>query len=153
MKTLNMLLRIEWLKAAKRRIFWLAIGTFGLFTAIRAVIGIRAAQTIPDAVYTLPERWPDILGDVAGFGPLFAAILMILLFAPEFSWRMARQNIIDGLSKEQFFTGKVMLLAGLVLLLMAVAVLIGISSTMFSPDESGSSIFRPSDLSYMAELP
>ncbi len=152
MKTMIMLLRIEWLKAAKRRIFWLAIGAFGLFTAIRAVIGIRLAQTIPDAVYTLPEIWPDILGDVAGFGPLFTAILMILLFAPEFSWRTARQNIIDGLSKEQFFTGKVMLLAGLVLLFMAVAVLIGISSTMFSPDESGSIIFLPSDLSYMGGI-
>lgn len=152
MKTLIMLLQIEWLKAAKRRIFWVAIGAFGLFTAIRAVIGIYFAQTTPDLVYTLPERWPDILGIVAGFGPLFTAILMILLFAPEFSWRTARQNIIDGLSKEQFFTGKVMLLAGLILLLMAVAVLIGISSTMFSPDEGGSSIFRPSDLSYMGGI-
>ena len=152
MKILIMLLRIEWLKAAKRRIFWVAIGAFALFVAIRTVIGIYFAQTIPDAVFTLPERWPDILGTVAGFGPLFTAILMILLFAPEFSWRTARQNIIDGLSKEQFFAGKVMLLAGLGLLFMAVAVLIGICSTMFSPSGSGSGIFRPSDLSYMGGI-
>ena len=152
MKILTLLLRIEWLKAAKRRIFWVAIGAFGLFVAIRAVIGIYMAQVSPDAVFTLPERWPDILGIVSGFGPLFTAILMILLFAPEFSWRTARQNIIDGLSKEQFFTGKVILLAGLVLLFMAVAVLIGISSSMFSPGESGSSIFRSSDLSYMGGI-
>ncbi|MCY3614442.1 MAG: ABC transporter permease subunit [Bacteroidetes bacterium] len=152
MNILTILLRIEWLKAAKRRIFWVAIGAFGLFTVIRAVIGIYMASTISDVDFTLPERWPDILGAVSGFGPLFTAILMILLFAPEFSWRTARQNIIDGLSKEQFFTGKVILLAGLVLLFMAVAVLVGIGSTMFSPDESGSGIFRPSDLSYMGGI-
>ena len=152
MKILTLLLRIEWLKAAKRRIFWVAIGAFGLFVAIRAVIGIYMAQVNPDVVFTLPERWPDILGTVSGFGPLFAAILMILLFAPEFSWRTARQNIIDGLSKEQFFTGKVILLVGLVLLFMAVAVLIGIISTIFGPGESDSSIFRPSDLSFMGGI-
>ena len=28
---------------------------------------------------------------------------MILLFAPEFSWRTARQNVIDGLSKKRFY--------------------------------------------------
>lgn len=145
MKILIMLLRIEWLKATRRRIFWVATGAFGLFTAIPAVMGIRNAHVDPNAVFALP----DFLGTASGLGSLFTGVLMILLFAPEFSWRTARQNIIDGLSKEQFFAGKVMLLAGLVLLFMAVIVLTGISSTMLIPTDSGSGIFRSSDLSYM----
>ncbi|MDE2827146.1 MAG: ABC transporter permease [Bacteroidota bacterium] len=152
MKNLILLLRIEWLKVAKRRIFWVAIGAFSLFTAIPVVMGIRNAHIHPNAVFTLPESWPEILGTPSGLGPLFAGVLMILLFAPEFSWRTARQNIIDGLSKEQFYAGKVILLAGLVLLLMAVAVLTGISSTMFSPGEGSSGVFRSSDLSYMGGM-
>jgi hypothetical protein len=60
-----------------------------------------------------------ILGTAAGLGSLFTGVLMILLFAPEFSWRTARQNVIDGLSKERFYAGKVILLARLVLILMA----------------------------------
>ncbi|MDE0357553.1 MAG: ATP-binding cassette domain-containing protein [Gammaproteobacteria bacterium] len=38
-------------------------------------------------------------------------------------WRTAHQNAIDGLSKERFFAGRVVVLAGLVLLFMATTVL------------------------------
>ena len=75
---------------------------------------------------------------------------MILLFAPEFSWRTARQNVIDGLSKERFYAGKVMLLAGLALLFMAMTVLIGVGGTLLSPGEGGPGFLRSTDLSYMS---
>ncbi|HSM60357.1 MAG TPA: ABC transporter permease subunit, partial [Longimicrobiales bacterium] len=42
-------------------------------------------------------------------GPLpafFGAVALILLIASEFTWRTARQNVIDGLSKGEFFLGK-----------------------------------------------
>ncbi len=71
---------------------------------------------------------------------------------PEFSWRTARQHVIDGLSKERFYAGKVIVLAGLVLLFMATAVLIGVGGTLFSPSVGGPGIFRQTDLSYMGGL-
>ena len=41
---------------------------------------------------------------------IFAALTLVLLSATEFGWRTARQNVIDGLSKSQWFWGKSLLL-------------------------------------------
>ncbi len=152
MKILGVLLRIEWLKAAKRRTFWVAVGAFAAFTALPVVERVRNARSDPNAVYALPESWPDILGSATGVGPLFVGVLMILLFAPEFSWRTARQNVIDGLSNERFYAGKAVVLVGLVLLFMGTTVLIGVGGTMLSPGGGGPGFIRPSDLSYMGGL-
>lgn len=152
MKTLGVLLRIEWLKAVKRRALWVAVAAFAAFTAMPAIERVRNARRDPSAVYALPDSWPDILGTATGVGPLFVGVLMILLFAPEFTWRTARQNVIDGLSKERFYAGKVVVLTGLVLLFMATTVLIGVGGAMLSPGEGGPGFIRPSDLSYMSGL-
>lgn len=146
---LGVLLRIEWLKTVKRRSFWVVVGAFTVFTTIPAVEDIRGARGNPNLSYALPESWPDILGAVTGLGPFFVGVLMILLVASEFTWRTARQNVIDGLSKERFYAGKVMLLAGLILLFIAAAVIIGVGGTFFSPSQGGPEILRPVDLSYM----
>ncbi len=149
MKILSILFRIEVLKAVKRRAFWVAFGAFTVFTAIPAVEGVRYAHRNPDFAYALPESWPNILGAATGLGALFVAVLMILLFAPEFSWRTGRQNVIDGLSKERLYAGKVIVLAGLILLFMVTPALIGVGGTLLSPGEGGPGIIRSTDLSYM----
>jgi ABC-type transport system involved in multi-copper enzyme maturation permease subunit len=113
---------------------------------------VRNARSDPNAGFALPESWPEVLGTAAGIGPLFIGVLMILLVAPEFSWRTARQNVIDGLSKERFYAGKVMLLAGLVLLVMAAMVLIGVGGAMLSPGAGGPGFVRSSDIGYMIGL-
>ncbi len=149
---LGVLLRIEWLKAVKRRFFWVAVGAFAVFIAIPAVERIRNVHRNPNLSYALPESWPDILGVAAGLGPFFVGVLMILLVAPEFTWHTARQNVIDGLSKERFYVGKVMLLAGLISFFIAIAMLVGVGGTLFSPSEGGPGILRPTDLSYLGGL-
>lgn len=152
MKILRVLLRIEWLKAVKRRAFWVAVAALAAFTALPAIQMVRDARSDPNAGFALPESWPEVLGTAAGIGPLFIGVLMILLVAPEFSWRTARQNVIDGLSKERFYAGKVMLLAGLVLLVMAAMVLIGVGGAMLSPGAGGPGFVRSSDIGYMIGL-
>ena len=57
--------------------------------------------------------------------------------------------MIDGLSKERFYAGKVIVLAGLVLLFLGTAALIGVGGTLLSPGEGGPGILRSTDLSYM----
>jgi len=152
LRILRVLLRIEWLKALKRRAFWVAVAAFAAFTALPAIERVRNARSDPNAGFALPESWPDILGTAAGVGPLFIGVLMILLVAPEFTWRTARQNVIDGLSKERFYAGKVMLLAGLVLLFTAAMVLMGVGGTMLSPGAGGPGFLRSSDFGYMIGL-
>ncbi|MDE2678454.1 MAG: hypothetical protein OXI76_11160 [Gemmatimonadota bacterium] len=152
MKILGVLLRIEWLKTVKRPAFRVALAAFAAFTTLPAIDRVRSAQRNPNALQALPESWPDILGTATAMGPLFASVLMILLVAPEFTWRTARQNVIDGLGKERFFAGKIVLLAGLVLLFIATTVLVGVGGTMLSPGAGGPGFVRPADFGYMIAL-
>ncbi len=146
----GVLLRIELLKAVKRRAFWVAWGAFAALNTVSTVESVRSAHRYDWASYALPEAWSDMVSSLTGPGTLFIAVLMILLFAPEFSWRTGRQNVIDGLSKERLYAGKVMVLAGLVLLFLVTTVSIGVGGTLFSPSESGPEIVRSTDLSYLA---
>ena len=66
---------------------------------------------------------------------------MILLFAPEFSGRTARRNVIDGLGKERF-----------VLFFMAIAAPVGVGGAMLSPGDGGPGFPRSSDFGYMSGL-
>jgi ABC-type transport system involved in multi-copper enzyme maturation permease subunit len=45
---------------------------------------------------------------------------VVLLVANEFTWRTARQNVIDGLSKEAWFAGKLLLVPVLALVVLLV---------------------------------
>ncbi len=153
MKTLSVLLRIEVLKAVKRRAFWVAVGIFAAFNAASAIVRIRDARLYPEdpfvPPFALPDSWSTILGESIMVGPFFVAVLMILLFAPEFTWRTGRQNVIDGLSKKRLYAGKIVVLAGLVLLFLAIPILIGGGGALVSPNEGGPVLVRSMDFGYM----
>jgi hypothetical protein len=41
---------------------------------------------------------------------IFGVVLIVLMVCNEFGWKTSRQNIIDGLSKPQWFAGKALLI-------------------------------------------
>ncbi len=86
-----------------------------------------AARGDPERSFALPAAWPEILTGNAQGAAIFGSVLLILLVASEFSWRTARQNVIDGLSKEAWFRGKVGLLVALALLFFVVQVGTGLA--------------------------
>ena len=146
---LRMLARIEALKTTKRLAFWVTTGIFAAFMVMFAIDMVRNAIQRPNATFALPDSWPEILQPPANIGPFFLGVAMILLFAPEFSWRTARQNVIDGLSKERFYTGKIIVLAALVALFLVIPIVIGGGGTLFSPSESSWPLVGPSDVNYL----
>jgi ABC-2 type transport system permease protein len=82
--------------------------------------------------FALPEAWRT----VAYFSSLFVfipAIVIIMLITNEYTYKTNRQNIIDGWSRNNFMTGKlidVLLLSALVTILYTiVALIIGITNT------------------------
>lgn len=150
MKTLSALIRIEAIKAVKRPAFWITIGSFAALNAINVVDFIRTARRVEEFSFSLPESWPEISSILPTAGTLFVGVLIILLFAPEFSWRTGRQNVIDGLSKTRLYTAKVIVLAGLVTLFVAMVVCMGVVGNLFSPSEPSGEIFRAADYSLLA---
>lgn len=114
------LLRNEWFKARRRLAFWLALGFFAL--AIFAEHSWQFFQRSPD--FRLPAVWGSVFTDSAQMLLIFASLTLVLLATTEFAWRTARQNVIDGLSKTQWFWGKVLLLPIVGLAFMGVHILI-----------------------------
>ena len=107
---ISVLFRNEMLKMYKRLAFWV---TFGFFTFIMFMVFgeeyVRASGD-PERTFALPSAWSKILSDQSEVALIFGSVVLILLLSSEFSWRTARQNVIDGLTKEQFFLGKSLLL-------------------------------------------
>lgn len=117
--------RSELLKAWKRPATWVTFGLFGLVTVADLVDAYRDGRKDPENPFLLPDSWGQILGEEVVIGFIFASVLVILLVAAEFNWRTARQNVIDGLSKTQWYSAKALLLPALAALFLALRVIVG----------------------------
>lgn len=105
-RAFGVLLRNEWFKARKRVAFWIALGFYAFFTLMNH--GQPFLERSED--FRLPDIWAAVFGGDSTMVVIFAALTLVLLSATEFGWRTARQNVIDGLSKSQWFWGKSLLL-------------------------------------------
>lgn len=121
----RVLLGNEWFKLRRRTAFWLALGFFAFITAMASGEEFYRARNDPERTYALPSAWGEILGEMGVVLLIFASVALIMLVTSEFSWRTARQSVIDGLSKTQWFWGKTLLLPVLGLVFVAVQVGIG----------------------------
>lgn len=151
MSRLGQLIRIETLKTRRRLALWVTAGVFTFLCVIGVLMpllnAIRGQGAGPP--FALPFVWRGVFQLPGGIGPLFLGVLMILLLAPEFGWKTARQNVIDGLSREQFYLGKVIVLAQLLLLFLLVPVVIGLGAVLISPDEGTGTFAAAPDFNRM----
>jgi hypothetical protein len=109
----------------KRPATWVTLGLFSLITFADLFDEFREARKDPADPFSFPEAWVQILGEEIVIGFVFASVLLILLVAAEFSWRTARQNVIDGLSKTQWYSAKLLLLPLLTALFLGIRILVG----------------------------
>lgn len=115
------LIRTEWLKMKKYNAFWWIMGITALsypginyifYLAFDDIVNkpTQASQYAKMALgnpFTFPEVWHT----VAYFSSWFVfipAVVIIMFISNEYSFRTHRQNIIDGWSRRQFVTGKLM---------------------------------------------
>ncbi len=117
--------RNEMLKMWKRPAAWVTLGLFTFITLADLGREFFEARKDPTDPFALPEAWVQVLGEEVMIGLIFGSVLLILLIAAEFSWRTARQNVIDGLSKTQWFTAKALLVPFVAALFLAERTLVG----------------------------
>lgn len=112
------LLSIEWLKVKKYRTFWILIGFFIVLLPVWNLgitdgflkFGGKNDINILDQAYTFEHVWSN-LGFWASIFVIFISILTIIITTNEYSFRTSRQNVIDGLSKLDFFHAKWIMVA------------------------------------------
>lgn len=114
------LLQIELIKTLKRRAFWVSLGLFLLFflPIMTAAFGRGGSIQINGQKYisiALPQGWGlmlDLQGlDIASMSQLFLPVMVCIFIGSEFVFKTSRQNIIDGLTREQFFFAKLVYVA------------------------------------------
>src|SRR5688572_33347340 len=99
------LLRIEFLKIKTYKTFWIFLVSYVLLILL---FGSSSNSTVADpaaAIFGFPSVW-NSLAQKASFLNILLGILVILLITNEFTFKTFRQNIIDGLSREQAVTAK-----------------------------------------------
>lgn len=112
------LLKIEWLKIKNYRAFWvfsvLYLVSIFLINYIAWTIQQRAYDALPAAeqilqnVYAFPKVWQTV-GWMSSWLLYLPGMIIIMLMVNEFNFKTHRQNIIDGLSRQQFIGVKILL--------------------------------------------
>jgi len=140
------LIKTEWLKIKKYPAFWWIIGLTAIsypginymFLKVYEDIGqnknkaAQVAKLLIGNPFSFPEAWHT----VAFFSSIFVfipAVVVIMLVTNEYSYKTYRQNIIDGWSRNQFMTAKlidVLLISLMITILyIIIALVVGFANT------------------------
>jgi hypothetical protein len=85
----------------------------------------------PFALYAFPQGWQTVTWTASWFH-LFLGLVVVIFTCNEYDHRTARQHIIDGLSKKDFFLGKVLLLIALSLMAVIFIVILGTFCSLYN---------------------
>lgn len=111
------LLQIEFLKIKTYKTFWAVAALYALILILfsGAAGKMQASLTDPtQTIFSFPEVWHN-LAYMASYLNLLLGILIILLVCNEFTFRTFRQNVVDGLSREEAVTAKFILIVAIAL--------------------------------------
>lgn len=146
------LIKIEYLKLKSNRALWILLGLY--FLAIASVaIGAGAFldyltgegvdyRGINPSIFPIYD-WEDIfhnLAYLASFFSVFPAFLLIISVSNEFTFKTHRQNIIDGLSRTEFFLSKLSFAAFLSLVSATFLFLLGLVLGLINSESAVSAI-------------
>jgi ABC-2 type transport system permease protein len=141
------LLQIELIKTLRRRAFWVSLGLFLLFfiPIMAAAFGHGGAITVNDQKLmsiAVPQGWGLML-ELQG--------LVCIFVGSEFVFKTSRQNIIDGLSREQFFLAKMVFIVFMAVVFFVIYLLLVITFGYIIVDKSEitGAIIRGVDLQMM----
>jgi len=115
------LLKIEWLKIKKYPAFWWMLGIVALtypgvnymaYSFFKGLVNKKdmsgsIAQSLLGNPFAFPETWHSV-AYFSSFFTMIPAILVIMIITNEYTFKTNRQNIIDGWSRNQFVTSKIL---------------------------------------------
>ncbi|MDR2131121.1 MAG: ABC transporter permease [Odoribacteraceae bacterium] len=112
------LIHIEILKLRRNPSFLILLALFVLsvvgvnYVAAEIVNGNKELEKV--IKFTFPEVWKSV-AYIASYVLVIPGLMVIMHTCAEYTYRTHRQNIIDGLSRDQYITAKVLFVLGLAL--------------------------------------
>ena len=118
------LLKIEFKKILTYKVFWILMGLYFLFLCLGILMaGVTLNNWIDNinkhsplpfphiAIYFFPDIWQNITFFASiRFILILPAIVVIILITNEFTNKTIRQNIVNGLSRQEFLFSKIQLI-------------------------------------------
>lgn len=144
------LYKLELYKIIKRLATWIAFLSYAVLTIFMYGTYYYNGVNHKDVYFGFPNSWPRVLTDGAFAAATFSAVLIALLTASEFDWRTSRQNVIDGLSRRQWFTAKLLLIPTIVLFFYASELILAVTLAWLGTDPKLENAFTLSSVQYIA---
>lgn len=141
LSSLSALIRNEALKTGKRRAFLVGLAIFVAIDGVGFGYNLYASRKPDGQPFALPGEWASILGEASRVPVMFGAVVAILLIASEFSWRTARQSVIDGLSRSEWYWGKAIATAGILLTFCVLHIALGAGLALFGTPSNATGVF------------
>lgn len=123
------LLKIEWLKIKSYPAFWWIMGITGLsyIAASYAMVGFyhqlsnnpqmgKTTQMLLGNPFAFNEVWHTI-AYISSLFIIIPSLVVVMLITNEYTFKTHRQNVIEGWSRNQFLTGKLLDIAVVSLLI------------------------------------
>ncbi len=141
------LLKVDLKKLIDYRTFWVICGLYFFMLCMGAASGMEFLKWLASLIEGFGQKinitriplyhFPDIWQNLAWSGGLLKmglAVMTVISITNEYQYRTIRQNIIDGLSREQFLMSKVMMNVVLSALSMGMVLLIAmVTGLIYSP--------------------
>lgn len=138
---MGQLLAIEWMKLKNYRAFWILLSLYiaTIFGANYIVYRIQeviyserqakgiATMVLGNPPYAFPTVW-QATASVSSFLLFIPGLLLIISITNEYSYKTHRQNVIDGWTRQQFISTKIMMA---VLLSLLSTIVVAIAATIF----------------------
>jgi len=111
------LLSIEWIKISRSRLTWITLALFILLQFVTFYFmgetgagpvnseGVQTLRLKNFGLYNWNNLWHN-MGYVAGFFKFLPALLVLVWVTQEYQYKTVRQNLIDGLSREEWLASK-----------------------------------------------
>jgi ABC-type transport system involved in multi-copper enzyme maturation permease subunit len=127
MSLIGKLFSVEWIKLRRRPVLYVVV----LGVAAVVIPGLVLMQVMHHrrpavAGFSLPDGWPLLVDAGGSIGMVMILVSIALLTASEATWRTQRQNVIDGLSRAQYFTAKIIVVVMMSLAIWATLAVLGI---------------------------
>ncbi len=118
-------LTLEWLKLRNYRVFWVLLGLY-LFSLLAISSGgvffleflkskgadFNGIDPTIIPIYDFPDVWHNITF-LGTYVKILVAFIVVISITNDLSFNTMRQNIIDGISKKEFITSKILLILAL----------------------------------------
>ena len=151
------LLTIELNKLRTYRAFWVLtimyfVGLAGTLLSIQGVFNALLDENAPPVMkgglswdfYSLPEGW-HYMSWIASLFNFLLPVVIVIVVSAEFTNKTVRQNIINGMSRSEWMTGKLLLIGFISFLSTAVVFLVTLLMGLVHSDLSiGAELFSKS---------